>query len=100
LWDETHPKGKLGTGKTKVVKAEDVQVRFPRDENGNVDVENGKYSDNTEKVMQAKYTDEVRLCLGVATVRLPDGSREGRRCDLIDYTGRVIVSPDKERTRI
>ena len=83
-----------------MVKAEDIQVRFPRDENGNIDAQNGKYSDITEKVIWAKYTDEVHLCIGVVIVRIPYKSREGQICDLTDYTRRVIVYLEEEPARI
>ena len=40
------------------------------------------------------------FALGVAQVEKRDGSIEGRRCVLIDYTGKVIVSDKEEKQRI
>ena len=39
-----------------------------------------------------KYTDEIRLCAGVAKVELPCGRIEGRRAKPFNYSGKVILS--------
>ena len=41
-------------------------IRFPRDEEGNVDVKNGQYgTKNQPKKSTFKYEQEGRFCLGV-----------------------------------
>ena len=39
-----------------------------------------------------EYSDEMRFAFGVAVVENLDGTREGRCCEMIDYTGKTIVS--------
>ena len=53
-------------------------------------VENGKYGPNRE-YLSTKYTNEVRLCIGVAMVELPDGLKECRRDNTFDYSCKVII---------
>ena len=47
-----------------------------------------------------KYDDEIRLCLGVALVRMPCCTIVGKRAELIDYTGKVLISEDEKNSRI
>ena len=61
--------------------------------------QNGNYSTDREKMVRVKYSDEVRLCLGVAAVEM-NGGITGKRCQAIDYTGKVIISPEEEEKRI
>ena len=82
----------IGSSGNKKVGNEDIQIRFPHDENGTVDIKNGKYNTHVEKKMCVKYSDEMQLAFGVAVVEKLDGTREGRRCEMIDYTGKIIVS--------
>ena len=42
--------------------------------------------------MSVKYSDEMRFAFGVAVVEKLDGTIEGRRCEMIDYTGKILVS--------
>ena len=67
---------------------------------GNLNVSNGKYLTNCEKVVRVKYSGKVRLCLGVAAVKMMDGRIIGKCCQAIDYTGKVIISPEEEEKRI
>ena len=49
--------------------------------------------------MRVKYKDEMRFALGVAlTQKEKDGPVEGKRCAMVDYTGKVII-PEKEENR-
>ena len=88
-WDETHLDVKVGFKRHKKVKNVQVFVRFPRDSSGRAvgEYEESTYSDDTEKIMKCKYTDEMCFALGVAIVITKNGTREGRRCEMIDYTG-------------
>ena len=99
-WDETHPDCKIGTAKNKRDRGIQVQVRFPRNKDGDVDVKNGTYSDKLECKMRVKYSEEIRICLGVAIVELHDGTREGRRCKMIDYTGKIILCAEEYESRV
>ena len=74
-------------------------MKFPRDKQGNLNIINGNYSTNREKMVRVKYSDEVRLCLGVAAVEM-NGGITGKHCQAIDYTGKVIISPEEEEKRI
>ena len=44
-------------------------IRFPRDEEGNIDVKTGKYDTNNQlKKSTFKYEQERRFCLGVSKI--------------------------------
>ena len=44
-------------------------IRFPRKEEGNIDVKNGEYdTDNQPKKFTFKYEQEGRFCLAVANI--------------------------------
>ena len=51
-------------------------------------------------MVRVKYSEEVRLCLGVAAVEMMDGKIMGKRRKTIDYSGKVVISPEEEDTRI
>ena len=86
FWDETHKKIRIGKG-SKSVKSE---VRFPRDKEGKVDIQNGTYAERST-YLQVKYPEEVRLSLGVAQVK--SGNKiVGKRAAPYDYSGRVLLS--------
>ena len=53
--------------------------------------DNGSYGTKHD-YLNAKYSDEVRLGVGVAMVQLPSGQTEGRRAECFDYSGKVIIS--------
>ena len=50
--------------------------------------------------MSAKYDDEICICLGVASVKMPCRKIEGRRAELIDYTRKVIISEEELNEKI
>ena len=77
-----------------------MEVKFPRDKEGNFCINSNKYTTSTEKIVKVKYQDEVRLCLGVASVKMPNGLIIGKRAEIIDYTGKVIISEEEENRRI
>jgi hypothetical protein len=88
-WDETHTKcviGGIGNGLSH------FHVKFPRDEDGKVDLKNSSYSDEEKSTLKVKYEKEVRLCLGCAVVHNEDGSKVGKRAHPFCYLGRIIIT--------
>jgi hypothetical protein len=86
FWDETHKKVK--PGKTAAFGQHAV-LTFPRDANGKVDLKNGKYQDVQLAKLQCKYTDEVRLCIGVSATK-----SEGKILDTYVYTNKTLLTVD------
>ena len=92
VWfDETHIQQEGG-----VVSRSGIQIRFPRDATGAFSTKsdinpNPLYADPL-KYQTFKYPKEGRFCLGVAAVKMPDGTVEGRRANVYDYTGKTLVS--------
>ena len=63
-WDEHHVECHIaGIGGSK------TQVRFPRDEDGNLDPENGKITCERKRKLNVKYNKQGRFCLGVAMTK-------------------------------
>eukprot|EP00978_Attheya_sp_CCMP212_P021929 scaffold64537_cov66-Attheya_sp.AAC.1 len=64
------------------------------DQNGKVDLSgNGKYNEEQKTVMKVKYEKEVRLSLGCGIVQINGtGVIVGRRAELYDYSGRIIIT--------
>ena len=76
-------------------KVNEHNIRFPRDEEGNVDVKNGQYGTNNQpKKATFKYEQEGRFCLGVAKIESKNGTITGKRCPVFDYSGKKIVTID------
>ena len=100
FWDETHPKTIVSTGKIKNLPDKDIEVRFPRNSEGSLNIVSGFYGAPSEKIVSVKYESEIRLCLGVASVLMPDGKVIGKRAKLIDYTGKLIISEEEHERRI
>ena len=102
-WDEVHKKVQPGSDKgTLKSTVKDTVYKFPRDNFGKVDLVNGTYSDEPVSSMKCKYTDEIRLSLGVAVVTpVVDGveqPKEGRRCTPFVYSGKTLLSiPDYDK---
>ena len=79
-----------------MVSRSGIQIRFPRDATGAFSPKsdtnpNPIYADPL-KYQTFKYPKEGRFCLGVAAVKMPDGTVEGRRANVYDYTGKTLVS--------
>ena len=55
---------------------------------------------NTQKKMTVKCKDKMCFSLGFVAIKKDDGTIEGRRCRMIDYTGRVVVSAKEENQQI
>ena len=65
------------------------KVSFPRNENGMIDINEGKYEEHPIE-MTAKFPTEVRLSLGVGIVS-NDGIQIGVKAKPYSYTGKKIV---------
>ena len=97
--DETHIEQEVG-----LVTVTGYQIRFPQDSEE-------RYSPASEQnplpvfaalgTKQAfKYTGQSRLCLGVAAVRLLDGTVVGRKSKVFDYMNWRLISLKEWRKRI
>ena len=94
-WDETHRKCLIG-GQNP---SKSIQIIFPRNEDGKIDIQNGQYSKERKTILNVKYEKECRLGLGVAKVTPLDSDgntlpAEGRRCHPYDYSSKVMISID------
>ena len=66
---------------------------FPRNEEGEVDMERYVYNTNNQpKKATFKYEQEWWFCLGVAKVVGQDGKIIGKLCPVFDYTEKKIVT--------
>ena len=78
FFDEIHVQQVCGPPVTSKVNKHNI--RFPRDEEGNVDVKNDQYGTNNEpKKATFKYEQEGRFCLGVAKIESKNGNIQARR---------------------
>ena len=76
-------------------------IRFPRYEEGNIDVKNGEYDTNDQpKNSTFKYEQEGRFCLGVAKIEGKNGTITGKRCPVFNYSGKKIVTIDARKKLI
>ena len=74
-------------------KVNEHNIRFPRDEEGNVDVKHGQYGKNNQpKQSTFKYEQEGTFCLGVAKIENKNGTITGKGCPVFNYTGKKIVT--------
>ena len=99
-WDETHPECKAGIEEEGAYV--DVLPRFPRDENGKVDLENGSYDLTARDNLHVKYSKQVRVGIGAACVKpirinaetgeVEELAEEGRRCKPYFYSGKKMVT--------
>ena len=68
-------------------------IVFPRNEEGEVDVERGVYNTNNQpKKASFKYKQEGRLCLGVAKAESQYGTIISKRRPVFDYTEKKIFT--------
>ena len=67
------------------------QVRFHRDEEGKYSPSSPRLAPENRKTT-FKYPEQARFCLGVCKVKLLNGSFEGRKCRVFDYTCKKIIS--------
>ena len=64
---------------------------------GKLDLINGKYADENPTYMKCKYTEEIRLCIGVAAVTPLDcegkpTEKIGKKIVPFDYSRAVLLS--------
>ena len=78
---------------------EDVICRFRRNKNGKLD-KDGAYRDVEAKKVNCKYDKEIRLLLGVASIKHSDGRVEGKRAKLFSYTGKTIITQNDYEKKI
>ena len=91
LFGEVHVKKVCGPPSTSLPNQRNIV--FPRNEEGEVDVEKGVNNTNNQpKKATFKYEQEGRFCLGVAKVESQDGTIIGKRCPVFDYTEKKIVT--------
>ena len=91
FFDEFHVKQVCGPPSTS--HSNECNIVFPRNEEGEVDVERGVYNTNNQpKKATFKCEQEGRFCLGVARVESQDGTIICKRCPVFDYTEKKIVT--------
>ena len=82
-------------------KVNERNIRFPSDEEGNVDVKNCQYGTNNQpKKATFKYEKEGRFYLGAAKIESKNGTITGKRCLVFEYTGKKIVTIDAYKKEI
>ena len=82
-------------------KVDKQNIRFPRDEEGDIDVKNVKYETNNQpKNSTFKYEQEGRFCLGVAKIESKNGTMIGKQCLVFYYSGGKIVTIDTYKKEI
>ena len=78
LFNDVHVQQVRGTPVTRKVK--EHKIRFPRDEEGNIDVKNGEYETNNQpKKATFKCEQEGRFCLGADKIESKNGTITGKR---------------------
>lgn len=90
FWDEMHVQVSVGSAGSNGSMR---QVRFPRDENGKYCPTGTLRKRGVRK--KFKYSDEARVCLGVAMVELLENEEKknvGRRGLVFSYTGKWITT--------
>ena len=63
---------------------EKIDIKFPRNGHGHVDLNDGVYDDERRNTSHVKYPNELRMCFGVASVDYGDGVRHGVGCKVFD----------------
>ena len=87
FFDEVHVQQVSGPNVTR--RLNEDNIRFPRDEEWNIDVKNSKYyTKNQPKKSTFKYEQEGRLCLGIADIESKNGTITGKLCPVFDYSGK------------
>jgi hypothetical protein len=90
-WDETHRKCIIGGQRAGATH----YVRFPRNPEGKLDFNAGKYDDSEVSWVNVKYEKEVRLCLGCGIREEGDGDGSttvGVTAKPFCYSGKLLVS--------
>ena len=86
FFDEVHIQQVSGPSVTSNLNEHNIQ--FPRDEEGNIDVNTSKYdTDNQPKKATFKYEQEGRFCLGVSNTESKNGTITGKQCPVLIIQG-------------
>eukprot|EP00978_Attheya_sp_CCMP212_P024074 scaffold75072_cov51-Attheya_sp.AAC.2 len=89
FWDETHKKVYVGF---QGANGSNTQCCFKWDANCALDSE-GELAESSSYLLKMKYTEEVRLCLGVGQVRkIGEAIAKGIRAMPFDYSGRTLLT--------
>jgi len=95
-WDETHQELVMLGGVGRSARGKEMQVRFHRMPDGTIDPTGGEQEGSTlsqrRNHLSVKYSTDVRFLLGTASVILLDGTKEGRRARLLEYTCILVVT--------
>ena len=98
-WDETHQDLVMLGGSGRSRRGKEVQVRYHRMPDGTIDMTGGQQPGSTlaeqRNRLSVKFDDNVRFLLGIACVRLKEGTLEGRRAAALEYTNCVVLT-DKD----
>ena len=93
FFNEVHIQKVIGPSVTS--KLNEHNIRFPKGDEGNIDVKTGKYDTNNQpKKSTFKYEQEGRFCLGVSKIEGKNGLITGKQCTVFDYLGGKIVTID------
>ena len=77
------------------IKFNKHNIRFPRDEEGNIDVKTCKYGTNNQlKKATFEYEQEGRFWISVAKTESKYGTMTGKQCPFFYYSGGGIVTID------
>ena len=99
FFNEVHTQQVFGPPVTS--KVNEHNIRFPRYEEGNVDIKICQYGTNNQPKKAAfKHEQEGRFCLGVANIESKNGTITGKRCPVFDYSGKKIVTVDAYKKEI
>lgn len=95
-WDETHKKCTIGVAGSRIGPGKpNVTVHFSRDADGNIDIVNGTYTEDSHSILSVKYEKEVRFCLGVYLKEGELGEVTGERLPIFDYTEKRIIAIER-----
>ncbi|CAB9505297.1 unknown protein [Seminavis robusta] len=107
-WDETHKACAIGDATVQAGRK--FQVKFPRNENGKIDLENGKYKEEDKSFLQVKYDKEIRICPGCVYFgdEEVNPDKDGNNVndsktellDYFDYSGKIMLSIKDYKTKI
>ena len=88
-WDEMHRECCIGDAAAQVGRG--FQEKYLQDATGEVDLANGKISDDTDQWMKVKFEKECRLCLGGALF-VKDGVDHAMVLPTYVYSEKKIVT--------
>ena len=87
LFDEVHIKQVSGPPVT--INLNKHTIRFSRDEEGTIDVKNGKYDTKKQpKKTSFKYEQEGRFCLDISKIEIRNGNITGKGCPVFIIQGK------------